>query len=86
MAGSAISVSMTTEAPTMPVVAAMIVPISVTDIARPPGIRRVSTCRHFSNSVATPLRSSTVPMKMNMGIATSTWLAATPPQIRTSRL
>ena len=40
--GSAIIVSMTTEAPTIPVVAAMIVPIKVTDMARPPGIRLVT--------------------------------------------
>ncbi len=37
MVGRAISVSMMTEAPTMPVVAAMMVPIKVTDMARPPG-------------------------------------------------
>ncbi len=71
--GSAISVSMITDAPTMPVDAAMMVPSSVTAIASPPGMRRVSNCSVCSRSSATPLRSSMVPMKMNIGIATSTW-------------
>ena len=53
MVGSAMSVSITTEAPTMPVVAAMIVPISVTDMASPPGMPRVRICRHCSRSLAT---------------------------------
>ena len=44
MTGSAISVSITTEAPTMPVVAAMMVPSKVTAIASPPGTRRNKTC------------------------------------------
>ena len=70
----------------MPVVAAMIVPINVTDIASPPGMRRVSTCSAWSRSFATPLRSSTVPMKMNIGTATRIGLAAMPPQMRGSRL
>ncbi len=70
----------------MPVVAAMIVPISVTDIASPPGMRRVSTCSACRRSFATPLRSSTVPMKMNIGTATRIGFAATPPQMRGSRL
>ena len=80
------SVSITTEAPTMPVVAAMIVPINVTDMASPPGIRRSSTCKQCSKSLATPLRSSTVPMKMNMGTATRIGLEAAEPQMRGSRL
>ncbi len=36
--GRAIRVSSTTDAPTIPVVAAMTVPINVTDMASPPGI------------------------------------------------
>jgi hypothetical protein len=86
MVGSAIKVSITTEAPTMPVVAAMIVPMSVTDIARPPGMRRVSTCRQWSRSLAMPLRSSMVPMKMNIGTATSTGLEAAAPHTLGRRL
>ena len=86
MEGNAIIVSITTEAPTMPVVAAMIVPISVTDIASPPGTRRVSTCRQCSRSLATPERSSMVPMKMNMGTATRIGLEAAVPHTRGSRL
>jgi hypothetical protein len=70
----------------MPVVAAMIVPISVTDMARPPGMRRVSTCSACRRSFATPLLSSTVPMKMNIGTATRIGFAAMPPQMRGSRL
>ncbi len=86
IAGKAMSVSITTEAPTMPVVAAMMVPISVTDIASPTGTRRMSTCRQCSKSLATPLRSSTVPMKMNIGTATRIGLDAAEPKMRGSRL
>ena len=70
----------------MPVVAAIIVPIRVTASARPPGTRRIRTCRQCSRSLATPLRSSMVPMKMNMGIAVSTRFSAMPPQIRGATL
>ena len=73
---------MITEAPTMPVVAAMTVPMTVTEIASPPGTRRSKTCKHSSNSVATPLFSSIVPMKMNMGMATRIGFSATLPQMR----
>ena len=45
---------MTTDAPIIPVVAAMIVPMSVTDSARPPGTRRSSPCRQLRRSRATP--------------------------------
>ena len=87
MVGSASSVIITTEAPMMPVVAAMIVPITVTERARPPGTRRSMTCRICSRSAATRERSSIVPMKMKQGIATRTGfctapLDPSPPQIR----
>jgi hypothetical protein len=59
--GKASSVSITTVAPTIPVVAAMIVPISVTESARPPGTRRNNTCRQRSRSSPIPLRSNTSP-------------------------
>ena len=45
MTGSAIRLIITTEAPMMPVVAARIVPITVTASASPPGVRRSRTCR-----------------------------------------
>ena len=70
MVGSASSVIITTEAPMMPVVAAMIVPITVTDSASPPGTRRSRICRMCSRSSATRLRSSMVPMKTKHGMAT----------------
>ena len=41
--GSASAVIMVTDAPMMPVMAARIVPMTVTDIARPPGTFRSST-------------------------------------------
>ena len=71
MTGKASSVIMITDAPTMPVVAARIVPSRVTEMARPPGRRRSRTCRQNSKSVAMPLRSSIVPMKMNIGRVSS---------------
>ena len=75
MTGSAISVSMITDAPTMPVVAAMMVPRIVTASASPPGMRRNKTCNVCNNCSATFDFSSIVPMKMNIGIATNTWLS-----------
>ena len=81
MTGSASMVSMTTEAPTIPVVAAMTVPMETTAIASPPGTRRSRMARMSSRCLATPLFSSITPMKMNMGIATSTWFSAMAPQI-----
>ena len=57
----------------MPVVAAMMVPSTVTAMASPPGTTLSISCSACSSSSATPLFSSIVPMKMNIGIATSTW-------------
>ena len=85
MTGSAIRLIITTEAPMMPVVAARIVPMTVTASASPPGVRRSTTWRQYSRLEATPERSSIVPMKMNIGIATSTRLSAKP-QMRSTRL
>ena len=45
MTGSAIRLIITTEAPMMPVVAARMVPITVTASASPPGVRRSRICR-----------------------------------------
>ena len=86
MVGSAIRVSMITDAPTMPVVAAMMVPISVTDIASPPGTRRVSTCSALRSSSATPDFSRIVPMNTNIGTAIRTWFCTAWPQMRGIRL
>ena len=58
---------------------AMMVPIAATDMARPPGTRRSRICNVFNRSSATRLRSRVTPMKMNMGIAISTWLVTMPP-------
>ena len=85
MTGSAIRLIITTEAPMMPVVAARIVPMTVTASASPPGVRRSTTWRQYRRLAATPERSSIVPMKMNMGIATRTRLSAKP-QMRSTRL
>ena len=65
-------VIMTTEAPMIPVIAAMMTPIAVTDSARPPGTLYNRTCRQCRRSLATPLFSNIVPMKMNMGMAMRT--------------
>ena len=91
MVGRANNVIITTEAPMMPVVAAMIVPITVTESAKPPGTRFRTTCRMCRRSAATRERSSMVPMKMKQGIATSTgfWMAPlepSPPQMRGIRM
>ena len=85
MTGSAIRLIITTEAPMMPVVAARMVPMTVTASASPPGVRLSTTWRQYKRLAATPERSSIVPMKMNIGIATSTRLSAKP-QMRSTRL
>ena len=72
MVGSAISVSMMTEAPTMPVVAAMMVPIKVTDMASPPGNAARQHLQRLQQFVGDADFSSIVPMKTNIGTAIST--------------
>ena len=86
MAGSASMESMTTEAPIMPVVAAMIVPMIATPSAKPPGTRLNSICRQRKRSAAILLFSSTMPIKMKSGAAMRTMLSAAPPQIRNRKL
>ena len=68
--GSANNVIITTEAPIIPVVAAIIVPIIVTERARPPGTFFNKTCKQYNKSFATPLLSSMVPININIGTAT----------------
>jgi len=80
--GKASMVSIVTEAPMMPVDAASTVPMIVTPSARPPGTRRISVCKPSSSSSATPLLSSNVPMRTNIGTATMTTLETTPPKMR----
>jgi hypothetical protein len=75
-------VIITTEAPMIPVVAAMMVPMIVTTSASPPGTLASSRLRQRSSAPATPDRSSIVPMKMNIGTATRIRFSAMPPQIR----
>src|SRR3990167_2240517 len=51
MVGSAMRVSVVTEAPTMPAAGARTTPISVTAMGRPPGTRRRSRRSDWSSSV-----------------------------------
>ena len=74
--------SSTTAAPTTPIGAARIVPITITATASPPGTRFSNTSVAVSMSRAEPERSSTEPMKMKSGIDTRIGSAATPPYIR----
>lgn len=76
MVGRAMIVIITTEAPTMPVIDAMMVLITVIDSARPPGTRRSRSCRVRSRSAAISLRSSITPMKMKQGTAISARFSA----------
>ena len=66
----------------IPVVAAIIVPIIVTERASPPGVRRSKTWRQCRRSFATPERSNIVPIKINIGTATKIKFSAAVPQIR----
>ena len=74
--------SSTTAAPTTPIGAARMVPITITATASAPGIRFIRISVASSMSRAEPERSRIVPMKMNMGIDTSTGSTATPPHMR----
>ena len=65
----------------MPVVAAIIVPIIVTDSANPPGTALKRICKAYNKSLATPDFSSIVPIKINIGMATNIKFSHTPPQI-----
>ena len=57
-------------------------PITMTATASPPGTRLSRISVAPSMSFAEPLRSRIAPMKMNIGIDTSTGSAATPPHMR----
>ena len=74
--------SSTTAAPTTPIGAARIVPITMTATASPPGTRLSRISVASSMSLAEPERSRIDPMKMNIGIETSTGSTATPPHMR----
>ncbi len=78
--------SSTTAAPTTPIGAARMVPITMTETARPPGTRLSRISVASSMSLADPERSRIDPMKMNIGIETSTGSTATPPHIRSRML
>ena len=67
-----------TLAPTMPVVAASIVPTTTTGIAIPPGNRPKTSAIVSSSCSARPDLSSTTPMKMNSGTAISVTLVIAP--------
>ena len=70
----------------IPVIAARIVPITVTARANEPGTRRNNTCTQYNRSFAIPLRSSITPMKTKAGTATSTKFSAAVPQMRGTKL
>ena len=78
--------SSTTAAPTTPIGAARMVPITMTETASPPGTRLSRISVASSMSLAEPDRSRIDPMKMNMGIDTSTGSTATPPHMRSRML
>ena len=86
MVGSAIAVIMVTEAPMMPVMAARMVPITVTDIASPPGTLRNRIWVMCNRSSAIPLRSIVIPITIKVGKATSTRFSAANPQILGAKL
>ena len=71
MVGKAIRVSMMTEAPTTPVMAAKRTPMTATEIAVPPGMARNSRCKVSSRSLANCERSNITPMKISSGTAMS---------------
>ncbi len=75
---------MTTAAPTVPIGADRMVPITMTATARAPGTRLMRTSVAFSMSAAEPERSRIEPMKMNMGMEASTGSAAAPPHMRST--
>ena len=75
---------MTTAAPTTPIGAARMVPITMTATASAPGTCLSRTSVAFSMAMAEPERSRIAPMKMNMGIDASTGSAATPPHMRST--
>ena len=78
--------SSTTAAPTTPIGAARMVPITMTATASPPGTRLSRISVATSMSLAEPERSRIDPMKMNIGIETSTGSTATPPHMRSRML
>ena len=78
--------SSTTAAPTTPIGAARMVPITMTATASAPGTRFSRISVASSMSLAEPERSRIDPMKMNIGIETSTGSTATPPHMRSRML
>ena len=64
--------TMTSEAPMIPVQAAMMVHIRIVAIARPPFRRPVQMLMASKSLLAIPERSSMVPMKMKRGTAART--------------
>ena len=67
--GKAITPSVTTVAPTTPVLAASIAPTSITAVASPPGLRPKIFARDSSNSSATLDLSKIIPININNGTA-----------------
>ena len=86
MVGNAMAVIMVTDAPMIPVMAARMVPMTVTARARAPGTFRSMTWTAYSSLSATPLRSIITPMKTNVGTATRIRFSAAWPQIRGTKL
>ena len=77
---------MVTEAPIIPVIAANTVPITVTDIANPPGTFLSKICVVLKRSLAIPLLSIMVPIKTKLGMATNIRFSAENPHIRGTKL
>ncbi len=75
--GSASNAINTTEAPTMPEDAASNTPITRTEIPMPAAEPPSAACAALRLRDATPDFSSTRPMKMNIGIATSSQFEST---------
>ena len=84
--GNAKAVIIVTDAPIIPVIAARTVPITVTDIARPPGTFLNKICVVFNKSFAIPLLSIIVPINTKLGIATNIRFSAEKPHILGTKL
>ena len=69
MVGREMRPMVTTVAPTMPVLAAIIAPTITTAMPRPPGVPRINWARDCSNWSASFDRSSITPMNTKTGTA-----------------
>ena len=77
MRGSASNASKATEAPTTPELAANSTPITRTAMPMPAAVPPKARCAPFNAFSATPDFSRISPMKMNIGMATSSQFVST---------